>query len=150
MVYFDDLSVGQRFPFQSRTVSEGEIIAFAKDYDPQSFHVDAQAAKHSPFGGVIASGWHTCSMMMRMLCDAWLLESSCAGSPGIDQLKWAHPVRPQDTLCGYAEVLHVKPSSSKPDRGVAQVLLLLKNQNDQTVLEMRAHIIFLKRQASAS
>lgn len=144
MITFDDLAAGQKFPFPSRRVSEEEIIAFARDFDPQSFHVDKDKAKQSPFGGVIASGWHTCSMMMRMLCDAWLLDSTCAGSPGIDALKWAHPVRPGDTLVGYAEILGVKPSSSKPDRGIAQVLLVLKNQNDQMVLEMRAHIIFLK------
>lgn len=147
MMYFDDLIVGQKFPLQSRRVSEEEIIAFAKDFDPQSFHVDREKAKQSPFGGIIASGWHTSALTMRMLCDSWLLGSSCAGSPGIDALKWAHPVRPGDTLSGYAEILQVKPSSSKPDRGMVQTLLLLKNQHDQTVLEMRSHIIFLKRPA---
>jgi acyl dehydratase len=145
MITFDDLIVGQKFPFPARRVSEAEIISFAREFDPQSFHVDRDKARQSPFGGVIASGWHTCSMMMRMLCDAWLLDSSCAGSPGIDALKWSHPVRPDDTLSGHAEILSVKPSSSKPDRGIAQVLLVLKNHHDQTVLEMRAHIIFLKR-----
>ncbi len=145
MITFDDLSVGQRFPFAGRTLSQDEIIAFAKDFDPQSFHIDTENAKHSPFGGIIASGWHTCAIMMRMLCDAWVSNSTSVGSPGIDELKWAHPVRPGDTLSGYAEVLALKPSKSKPDRGIVQVLLLLKNQHDQTVLEMKAHIIFLKR-----
>ncbi len=145
MITFDDLSVGQRFPFAGRTLSQDEIIAFAKDFDPQSFHIDTEKAKHSPFGGIIASGWHTCAIMMRMLCDAWVSNSTSVGSPGIDELKWAHPVRPGDTLSGYAEVLALKPSKSKPDRGIVQVLLLLKNQHDQTVLEMKAHIIFLKR-----
>ena len=84
---------------------------------------------------------------MRLMCDAWILNSSSVGSPGIDQLKWAHPVRPNDTLSGYAEVLSVKESKSKPDRGIAQVLMLTKNQNDQTVLELHAHIIFMKRPA---
>ena len=84
-------------------------------------------------------------MMMRMLADAWILNSSCAGSPGIDALKWAHPVRPSDTLQGHAEVLELKPSKSKPDRGIAKVQLVLKNQHDQIVLEMQAHIIFLRR-----
>jgi len=82
---------------------------------------------------------------MRMLADAWILNSSCAGSPGIDALKWAHPVRPNDTLQGHAEVLELKPSKSKPDRGIAKVQLVLKNQHDQIVLEMQAHIIFLRR-----
>lgn len=145
MIYFDDLSPGQRFVFAKRKVTQAEIIAFAKDFDPQTFHVDVEKAKLSPFGGVIASGWHTCSMMMRMLADAWILNSSCAGSPGIDNIKWAHPVRPDDVLEGYAEVLSLRPSQSKPDRGTAQVLLMLNNQNGQVVLEMRAHIIFLKR-----
>jgi len=145
MITFDDLHAGQRFHFAPRSVSQDEIIAFAKDFDPQIFHVDPIKAKDSPFGGVIASGWHTCSMMMRMLEDAWILNSSCAGSPGIDALKWAHPVRPSDTLQGHAEVLELKPSKSKPDRGIAKVQLVLKNQHDQIVLEMQAHIIFLRR-----
>ena len=145
MITFDDLQTGQRFDFSPRSVSQDEIIAFAKDFDPQTFHVDPIKAQDSPFGGVIASGWHTCSIMMRMLADAWILDSSCAGSPGIDALKWAHPVRPNDTLQGYAEVLELKPSKSKPDRGIAKVLLALRNQHDQIVLEMQAHIIFLRR-----
>ncbi len=145
MITFDDLHTGQRFDFSPRSVSQDEIIAFAKDFDPQTFHVDPIKAQDSPFGGVIASGWHTCSIMMRMLADAWILDSSCAGSPGIDALKWAHPVRPNDTLQGYAEVLELKPSKSKPDRGIAKVLLALRNQHDQIVLEMQAHIIFLRR-----
>lgn len=144
-MYFEDLSIGQRFEFAKRSVSQAEIISFAKEFDPQSFHVDIEKAKHSPFGGVIASGWHTCAMMMRMLADAWILNSSCAGSPGIDQIKWAHPVRPNDVLEGFAEVQGLRPSKSKPDRGTAQVLLVLRNQQQQVVLEMQAHIIFLKR-----
>jgi acyl dehydratase len=145
MITFDDLHIGQRFQFTPRQVSERDIISFAREFDPQSFHVDPVMAKDSPFGGLIASGWHTCSMMMRMLADAWILNSSCAGSPGIDALKWAHPVRPNDTLQGYAEVMELKPSKSKPDRGITKVFLVLKNQHEQTVLEMQAHIIFLRR-----
>jgi len=147
MIYFDDLAVGQKYPFAKRTVSEEEIIDFARQYDPQRFHIDREAARATPFGGVIASGWHTGALTMRLMCDAWILNSSSVGSPGIDQLKWAHPVRPNDTLSGYAEVLSVKESKSKPDRGIAQVLMLTKNQNDQTVLELHAHIIFMKRPA---
>ena len=82
---------------------------------------------------------------MRMLADAWILDSSCAGSPGIDSLKWAHPVRPDDTLHGHAEILELKPSTAKPDRGVARVRVVLKNQHEQTALEMQAHIIFLRQ-----
>ena len=147
MIYFDDLAVGQKYPFAKRTVSEEEIIDFARQYDPQRFHIDREAARATPFGGVIASGWHTGALTMRLMCDAWILNSSSVGSPGIDQLKWAHPVRPNDTLSGYAEVLSVKESKSKPDRGIAQVLMLTKNQNDQHVLELHAHTIFIKRQA---
>ncbi len=145
MITFDDLRPGQRFTFTPRTVSQEEIISFARDFDPQTFHVDPMAAKGSPFGGLIASGWHTCAITMRMLADAWILDSSCAGSPGIDSLKWAHPVRPDDTLHGHAEILELKPSTSKPDRGVARVRVVLKNQHEQTALEMQAHIIFLRQ-----
>ena len=145
MTTFDDLRPGQRFTFTPRTVSREEIISFAREFDPQTFHVDPTAAKGSPFGGLIASGWHTCAITMRMLADAWILDSSCAGSPGIDSLKWAHPVRPDDTLHGHAEILELKPSTSKPDRGVARVHVVLKNQHEQTALEMQAHIIFLRQ-----
>ena len=114
--YWEDFSPGQVREGGSVTLSEEEIIEFASKYDPQPFHVDRELAKQSVFGGLIASGWHTASIYMRMLCDLYLLETAGLGSPGIDELRWVKPVRPGDTLRGRAEVLGVRPSS-KGGRG---------------------------------
>ena len=89
--YFEDFEVGKTVDVGSRTVTEEEIIAFATAFDPQPFHIDKDAAAHSIFGGVIASGWHTCSMMMRMMVDGFLRDSSSMGSPGVDEVRWIKP-----------------------------------------------------------
>ena len=96
--YFDDFAPGQDIDLGTRTVTEEEIVAFARDYDPQPFHVDREAAAHSIYGGVIASGWHTCGMMMRMVVDGLLNRSASMGSPGLDGVRWLAPVRAGDTL----------------------------------------------------
>ena len=116
--YFEDFSAGQEIPLGSRTVSEAEIIAFATQFDPQPFHVDHEAAAQSLFGGVIASGWHTCSMMMRLMVDGLLSRSSSMGSPGLDKIRWLLPVRGGDTLSVSYLTTQVKASASRADRGV--------------------------------
>jgi acyl dehydratase len=92
--FWEDFPAGRRFEYGRRALSEEEIIEFARQWDPQRFHVDPQAAKETPFGGLVASGWHTGCVMMRMMCDAYLNESSCIGSPGIEEWRFALPVRP--------------------------------------------------------
>jgi acyl dehydratase len=134
--WFDDYRVGEVFEFGAHAVSEAEIISFATQYDPQFFHVDREAAKASPYGGLIASGWMTAAVAMRMMCKHFIPDASALGSPGVDQLRWLLPVRPGDTLRIRASVLDTKRSQSKPDRGVVTVRQELLNQLDQVVMSL--------------
>ncbi|MDP3097074.1 MAG: MaoC family dehydratase, partial [Syntrophales bacterium] len=109
--YWEDFPVDSIREFGGITLSKADIVRFAREFDPQPFHIDEDAASHSPFGGLIASGWHTCSMVMRMMCDAYLLDSASLGSPGIDKLKWLKPVRPGDTIELKWVVTHIEPKS---------------------------------------
>jgi acyl dehydratase len=145
MRYFDDLTPGTTFALGAVTASEAEIIAFARQYDPQPFHVDAEAARSGPFGGVVASGWHSCALIMRLLVDGLLLDVAGAGSPGVDLIRFRHPVRPGDTLDARASVIAARLSESKPDRGVITLRVEAYNQHEQRVLVMDALTIVLKR-----
>lgn len=147
MKYLEDFAVGQVMDFPPRTVSEDEIIAFARDYDPQPFHLDKEAAKQSLFGGLCASGWHTAGLMMRMLVDHMIGKYASMGSPGIDQLRWVKPVFPGDTLHLRGEVLDVKFSQSKPDRGVITTRYEMTNQKGETVLTMQGKGMYARRPA---
>ena len=131
--YFEDFFPGQQIELGSRSVTEQEIIEFATDFDPQPFHVDRDAAKDSIFGGVIASGWHTCSMIMRIVVDSVLGNSSSMGSPGLDKVRWILPVRPDDTLHVRYVTTQVKASASRPDRGVVWSVWEARNQNGELV-----------------
>jgi acyl dehydratase len=131
--YFEDFQPGQEIDLGQRTVSEEEIIAFATQFDPQPFHIDKEAAAHSIYGGVIASGWHTCSMMMRMVVDGILCTESSMGSPGLDGIRWLQPVRAGDTLSLRYVTKEVKASNSKPDRGVVWSTWVATNQRGETV-----------------
>lgn len=131
--YFEDFFPGQQIELGSRTVTEQEIIEFATDFDPQPFHVDRDAAKESIFGGVIASGWHTCSMIMRIVVDSVLGNSASMGSPGLEKVRWILPVRPDDTLSVRYITTQVKASSSKPDRGVVWSTWEARNQDGELV-----------------
>lgn len=142
---FDDFTVGEVTEFPPRTVSEEEIIAFAREYDPQPFHIDREAAAKTPYGGIIASGWHTAGLMMRMMVDNILEGSTSMGSPGINELRWIRPVRPGDTLHLRGTVTAVKPSQSKPDRGVISTLYEMRNQNGDMVLTMRGMGMYGRR-----
>ena len=115
-IYFEDIALGEREVFGSRAVSRDEIVRFAAEYDPQPFHLDDASARHTPLGGLCASGWHTGSMMMRMLVDHMAERRIAAlGSPGLDYLRWLKPVRPGDTLCVATEVVDKRPSSRRRD-----------------------------------
>jgi acyl dehydratase len=148
MKYLEDFAVGQVMEFPPRTVHEDEIIAFARDYDPQPFHLDKEAARQSLFGGLCASGWHTAGLMMRMLVDNMIGKYASMGSPGVDQLRWVKPVFPGDTLHLRGEVVDVKPSRSKPDRGVITSRYEMKNQKGETVLTMQAKGMYARRPAA--
>ncbi len=132
--YLNNLQVGQRFVSAGITLTESEIIDFAWRYDPQRFHLDVNAAADSPYGGLIASGFQSMVLCFRLFIQSGVLAASSLGSPGIDELRWLAPVRPGDTLHTVVEVLEVRPSSSKPDRGIARMKYQGVNQRDEAVL----------------
>ena len=142
MLTFHDLIPGQTTILGSKTVSEEEILRFAKEFDPQPFHIDAAAAAVSPFGGLIASGWHTCSIAMRLLVEGVLKNSTSMGSPGVQQIRWVKPVRPGDTLTVSVTVLESKPSTSRPDRGTVKIRTEATNQRGEQVMWMESFGIF--------
>ncbi len=142
--YFEDYQAGSMHEFGPISVTEEEIIEFSKRYDPQPFHTDPQAAKQSVFGGLIASGWHTAGLMMRLFVEHYLSRVASLASPGIDQLRWNAPVRPGDELRVRITVEQTKHSRSKPDRGVVISFIEVLNQDHQVVMTMKA-INFLKR-----
>lgn len=132
--FLDDLAPGQRFTSPGLTLTEAEIIDFAWRYDPQPFHLDANAAADSPYGGLIASGFQSLAICFRLFIQSGVLAESSMGSPGIDELRWLAPVRPGDTLHSEIEVLEVRPSNSKPDRGIARLKYQAVNQRGEAVL----------------
>lgn len=145
--YFEDFYPGQEIPLGTRHVTQEEIIAFATQFDPQPFHVDPEAAKHSIFGGVIASGWHTCSMIMRLVVDNLVGDSSSMGSPGLDQIRWIQPVRGGDTLTVVYQTKEVRPSASKPDRGVVVSVWQASNQHGDVVATVQGMGMYGRRPA---
>jgi len=135
--YFDDFTEGSIFETEGKTVSEAEILEFAFKYDPQSFHMDVEAAKEGPFGGLIASGIQTMAIGLRLLLQAQVFAPGASmGSPGMDELRWLKPVRPGDTLRMRGEVLEVKPSRSKPGRGLLRYRMTIFNQHGEDVMSM--------------
>ncbi len=147
--YWEDFKTGERDNIGSVVVDKQEVIEFATRYDPQPFHVDEEAAKQSIYGGLIASGWHTCAMVMRLMCDAYLLESASLGSPGLENVRWLRPVRPGDTLTAYRTVEETRLSSSRPDRGIVKTLWEVENQKGELVLTMSGVNFFLRRNPGA-
>lgn len=143
--YFEDFEVDKVYEMGSRSVSEEEIIAFAKEYDPQRFHIDRDAAANSLYGGIIASGWQTCGIIMRLMVDGMLGDSSSMGSPGVDEVRWLKPVRGGDTLTVLSRVLELRPSVSKPDRGIVVTQWEARNQRDELVVTIKGMGMFGRR-----
>ena len=144
-LYFEDLTEGQVLPLGSHRMTADEIVTFARQFDPQPFHVDPEAAAVSTFGGLIASGWHTASVFMRLYVDAVLADAASMGSPGIEQLRWLHPVRPGDELTGAFLVLSTQPSSKRADRGTVLFRGEMTNQDGVVVLSMTGRGLFGRR-----
>lgn len=142
--WFEDYREGDAYRFGPVEVSEAEIIEFARRYDPQSFHVDPQAAAAGPYGGVIASGWMTASLMMRLLVDGFLPSRAGLAAPGCDELRWLHPVRAGDKLWLRVTVLSARASRSKPDRGIVSFRMEAENQDAIAVYSTVATGIFLR------
>lgn len=143
--YFEDYVPGAVHELGSVAVEEEEVIAFARRFDPQDFHTDPEAAKHTIFGGIIASGWHTGSLMMRLYADHYLAKGASLSSPGLDELRWIRPVRPGDHLSIRVTVREAKRSRSKPDRGMVWSLIEVLNQHREVVMSMTAMNLFLCR-----
>lgn len=143
--YWEDFKVGERLVLGTKTFGEEEIIQFAREFDPQPFHIDKTKAKESFFGGIIASGWHTCSVAMRMMCDAYLNESASIGSPGVDNVRWYKPVRPGDTLRCERVILESRASESKPNIGIVKSRWEGFNQHSELVMSMEGISMFLRR-----
>ena len=143
--YWEDFEVGQVRDMGTVTPTREETIAFARQFDPQPFHLDDAAAKASVFGGLSASGWHTCSMAMRLMVTNFLQETSSLGSPGLESLKWPRPVFPGDTLRLQQTILETKPMGKRPDVGMVRTLWEMFNQNGDKVLHMDGWGMFRRR-----
>ncbi len=148
MRYFEDFQPGEVSEVGPYVVSREEIIAFAKQFDPQPFHLSDEGGRDSIFGGIIASGWHTASICHKLITEGVLSKSASLGSPGLDELRWLRPVRPGDSLSVRVEVLSVTPSRSKPDRGAIKFRFEVKNQQGETVMTEVANALFGRRPAA--
>jgi acyl dehydratase len=144
---FEDFPPGHEIDCGSRVVDREEVLSFAAAYDPQPLHLDEAAAAASVLGGLSASGWHTCAMVMRLMCDAYLLDSTSQGSPGIDKLRWLKPVRPGDTLSVRMLVLEARASQSRPAIGLVRSEWQVRNQHGEQVLSMEGWGMFGRREA---
>lgn len=142
---FDDFKVGERFESKGVTLSESQILDFALHYDPQPFHIDKQAAAESPFGGIIASGFQTLALSFRMFYQEKIINACAVGSPGMTELNWLAPVRPGDTLRTTAEVMEVRASASRKDRGFVKLAFGVANQDGVRVMSYNATIIMLRK-----
>jgi acyl dehydratase len=147
-IFWEDFTVGERFDMGRHTFTESEIVEFARRFDPQPFHVDPQAAKDGFFGGVIASGWHTCSVAMRLMVESYLGQAASLGAPGVDQVRWPQPVRPGDTLAFSREVLAARPSATRPGVGLVKHRFEAVNQRGELALAMESWGMFGRRPAA--
>jgi acyl dehydratase len=143
--FFEDFAPGQSFEFGDYEMTEAAIIAYGREFDPQPFHIDPEAAKSTFYGGLIASGWHTAGAMMRLLVDHLITPQSSLGSPGIDELRWLKPVRPGDRLRVRFTVVEATRSRSKPDRGVIRQFCEVMNQSGEVVMTCRGMGMFRAR-----
>jgi acyl dehydratase len=143
--YWDDFTPGWTYESAPRGLSAEDIVRFAREYDPQVYHVDPDGAKATSFGGLIASGWQTCGIIMRLMCDGYLLESACMGSPGLDEVKWLKPVRPGDALRMRATSLEQIASQKDPGRGSVKFSWEALNQADEVVCRVVGRQYFRRR-----
>jgi acyl dehydratase len=146
--YLEDFAPGQVFDTGKHRVDKNEIFAFARQYDPQPFHVDEEAARQSPFQGLAASGWHTAAMTMRLMVDGEFKPAGGILGVGFEDLSWPRAVRPGDELRARSEVLEVRPSKSNPDRGMIRVRTTTFNQNDEPVMVFTGNLLVPRRPAS--
>lgn len=144
--YFEDFKVGDVFEFTGQPVTKDEIIEFATMYDPQPHHLDEEAAKQSILGELCASGWHTCSMLMRLICDTYLNEAEHIGSPGVGEVRWRRPTVPGDIFHVKRTVKSVKAIPDQADRGLVQVFFDVQNQNGKPIMTMDCLALYRRRE----
>ena len=144
-LYWEDFTPGRVMEYGPRHVTRAEILDFATEFDPQPFHLDEAAARSTMLGGLCASGWHSCCILMRMLADGFVLNSSSMGAPGIDEVLWLTPIRPGDDLTLRATVLSTRTSGSRPDMGFVNVQLELYNADGTRVMSLKAPLMFGRR-----
>ncbi len=149
LLYFEDFPVGEIVEYGATEVTAEAIIAFARQFDPQVFHLDESAAHATMTEGLVASGWHTAAMLMRMSCDNFLNRSSSQGSPGIEEISWIKPVRPGDILRVRRTTLSARPSKSRPEIGLVEFICDVFNQTGETVMIQQGVILFKRRNAAA-
>ena len=150
MLYWEDFTVGRKMKFGAMEVTEEEVIEYATEFDPQSFHIDKEAASEHFFGGIIASGWHTAAMCMRMMVDGYLNNSATMGSPGVEQLRWKKPVRPGETLHVTAEITDRSLPKSKPELGFVKFSHVVCNQDGEVKMTMISSGMFLRKPSKIS
>jgi len=143
--HFEDLTVGLRLECAPHEMTRDAIIAFAKEYDAQPFHIDEEAAKASFFGGLVASGWHTASLVMRAIAERFLLDSSGLGAPGVDELKWLRPVRAGDVITPVIDIIDRKESRSRPEMGLVRMRITTSNQRGEPVMTQENWVMFGRR-----
>jgi acyl dehydratase len=143
--YYEDVTVGESHTFGSYDVTREEIVRFAEQYDPLPFHTDPAAAEESMFGGLVASGWHTAAMTMRLLVDNYLATSGAMGSPGVDSIRFLEPVRPGDELGVRTEVLDKEPWDDDGDRGLVRLGVRTYSEAEVDVLRMEALVLYPRR-----
>ncbi len=148
--YWEDFSPGWSVCSAPRTLTKEEILAFANEFDPQPFHIDEEAARDTLLGGLAASGWHSCSIMMKMMCETYLLNSASMGSPGIDETRWLKPVRPGDRLAMKCTCIEARISASRPEMGICKMHWEMINQHNEPVMTMTGTQLFKTRRSSSS
>lgn len=149
-LHWEDFSPGQVTEYGSRLITRAEIVAFAAEYDPQPMHLDEAAARATLFGGLVASGWHSCCVLMRMLTDGFIGDTSFMGAPGVEEVQWLAPIRPGDRIKARATVLETRASRSRPDMGFVKFRFELINAADQPVMILTVSPMFGRRAANAT
>ena len=144
-LYWEDFAAGQTVEFGGFRVTAEDIKAFAEEFDPQPFHLDEEAAAETLLGGLAASGWHSCAMVMRMMCDGYLLEAASMGSPGIDEVRWLSPVRPGDMLRIKRTCMESRASQSRPEMGICRFSWDVFDQNETHLMTMTGTSLFERR-----
>jgi len=146
-LYWEDFKAGTVTEYGPRRISRDEIVAFATDYDPQPMHLDEEAARHTMLGGLAASGWHTCCLLMRLVADGFILESSSMGAPGVDEVTWLKPLRPDVDIRVRATVLETRASNSKPDRGFVKFFFEVVDPERAVLMTLTTSLMFGRRGA---